>query len=391
MADNNPAGESTMFSHPGEALKDYGRVIKEYLENKGTDFTPGIGGSVLGAAAGGLTTAKRPNETPAQRAIRTVRNALVGGLLGGVGAQATAFGLGRASSAVEGINPDKEPPKPGSGLGHSPLARTLGAALYPAKQWFNHFRGNPQMEAIDRLFKGDKLDSIQGKSTLHLPGGATITTPFSHKVPGEIRDASAGSRAVAGDWKKKLDALGASKLVDANSMGTVDNTAEALARQIYRNNPGVSQNLGINADLGYMAHRQQTVEALENYLKSRFHVGTDRGTFSRGLRSMEQRLNPHAFSMSGGTRALGGLKTLGGAAAGWFAPDIYDALNAKFNEGGVRLFTPNAPAASTEVKPDDTPAMLRGYQTDFSPAKNMASSALEKILGLFGSDKPEQQ
>lgn len=379
MPASSNSGEETIFSHPGKALQDYGQVIKDYLTSKDTDFTPAIGVGLLGAAAGGLTTAKRPYETPAQRAMRTVRNAVVGGLLGGIGAQATAFGLGRANAAVEGIDPDKPAPEPGSGIGHS-LATRLGlASLYPGKQLWAHYKGQPQLEAIKRLFPEDQLKSLEGTFVAHTPSGPPLKTTAKINIPGQIREAASGTRAVAQDWMSKLRQLGGSRLVDADSMVSIDNTSEALAKHIYRTNPAVSRSFGVDPSLSFLEHKADSVAKLKKYLTSRFHVGADRGPLSpvRALTAIEQRLNPRAFSPSTLSRVGGGVQTAGLSALGYFLPDIMDRIESSARSGGSHLFTPNVPSVNSSSPEDTTSPLLRGYQTDFSGVSN----TLGRILG----------
>jgi hypothetical protein len=70
-------------------------VNKYFAETK--SFAPAYAGAALGAGALGMATmGRRAGENPRQRALRVLRNAAAGGLLGGVGLQAALQGGGTA-------------------------------------------------------------------------------------------------------------------------------------------------------------------------------------------------------------------------------------------------------------------------------------------------------
>lgn len=77
----------------------------DYLASDTTDFTPGAIGAGIGAGASALYTERQEGETPTRRAMRTVRNALIGGALGGTGGQLMGYGLGEVGGAVEAKRP----------------------------------------------------------------------------------------------------------------------------------------------------------------------------------------------------------------------------------------------------------------------------------------------
>lgn len=358
---DEPSTNETIFSNPGKALSDYRRVISEYLRDKDTDFTPAMLGGVLGAGAAGLTTARRSNETPVQRALRTVRNAAVGGALGAVGGQATAFGIGRTAQAVEGLNPEATPPQPGSGMLHSLAARLGLAGVAPAVQWNRHRRGIPQMEAIGKIFPSS-LNELQMR---HNDPSHPINRSAPVSLGGADPARAKGTAAKAKAWADKFSLLGGEGIRHPGAVLGAK-TTESLARQLYRQNPAVGNLFGI-AD-GSADQEGKTVKALSNYLRGRFGIGgrPDSGfrqllyPAERFAEGVNQRFNPKAFSTSGLSRAAGAGGMLSASALGFVLPDILSRVDALGDD--VKVFTPHAPAADTSQPPEAAHPLLQGFK-----------------------------
>jgi hypothetical protein len=80
-------------------------------KNIAGQWTPAVYGGAAGLGLGALSTQGRPNESKGSRAMRILRNALLGGALGAGGAQAISHGAGKIQDVVE--DPDGTgPPKP---------------------------------------------------------------------------------------------------------------------------------------------------------------------------------------------------------------------------------------------------------------------------------------
>jgi hypothetical protein len=92
-------------------LSDLANTIKDYLSKQ--DYTPGLIGAAGGAGISALSSMQaREGENPRQRALRVLRNAAAGGVLGGVGLQAVVQGGSLAKNQTF-PPPSTEAPKPG--------------------------------------------------------------------------------------------------------------------------------------------------------------------------------------------------------------------------------------------------------------------------------------
>lgn len=141
--------------------------LKDYYDK--TDFTPGMLGAGVGAGALGLTSiGKRPGENPRQRALRVLRNAAAGGLLGGVGTQALSQGFGTvvdnmidpeaaaAAASPEGAAAAAAAKKPG--VLSSPLARAVygTSALVSGRVW----QAKRRLENLGKLMPAKGLGHV---------------------------------------------------------------------------------------------------------------------------------------------------------------------------------------------------------------------------------------
>lgn len=126
--------------------------LKEYLSSDSLkELQPALLGGAAGLGIGALATGPRAGENPRQRAMRTVRNALLAGVVGGAGAQAVSG----AADAFSAVTEPGTPKPPGF---HRSLA---GRAMYPAvlatglNPLLYFARKGHQLDSVRSMFRGE--------------------------------------------------------------------------------------------------------------------------------------------------------------------------------------------------------------------------------------------
>lgn len=184
------SASDNMFSRLGESIKAYHSTPQAFI--------PGIAAGALSAGAGALYTQKRKGESSKERALRTIRNAVTSGLIGGVGAQAAAYGLSEAGGAVNSGNPQAGP-----GFFSSPFMRAVYATPVLA---LNKWRQNRlQLDSLDKLFPGklgEKLKHIE------IPGrNMSLKLNLPVQIPQTQTGKPANGSQVRKYWSSKFDLL----------------------------------------------------------------------------------------------------------------------------------------------------------------------------------------
>lgn len=164
-----------------------GDALKEYWD-KAAPYHPGILGAVGGAAFAGLgTMGRRANENPRQRALRIIRNAAAGGLLGGAGTQLLVPGAKTFFDATTGAK--KESPKPGFVSSIPARLGYVGGTLGVGQVW----KRKRLLKSLQDLLPSEGLGNVSYK--LHPSEQTMAHAP----APGAVPLPGVGNRRLRGN------------------------------------------------------------------------------------------------------------------------------------------------------------------------------------------------
>lgn len=283
-------------------ILNWGKDLTDYLFAGKTNFRPALYGALGGAGLGAMATEEREQETPKARALRTLRNALIGGSLGGVGMQ--ALSAGGPAIAKEFFDKKKNPDDPG--FGKSPVARILAGltgGLLPRIR-----RSKRMQESFTQVVGPNGLGNMRAGA------GPMTKFPSTAGLTGDARTSKI---------YEALKQMRGLKEVGVNAQGTGGvNALDALTEHLENKNPnwyrGMISTKGLTAT--QIAERQAS--RAKDWLRSAGVGGTDNFA-RRGVNWIDRTLinaNPLAATRMG--RNLGRAKTLGFAGAGMLAPDV---------------------------------------------------------------------
>ncbi len=283
-----------MTTHEKQSgLKD---DIKAYFANTAAQpggFTPGYLGAAGGAALGGLASlSARRGENSRQRALRILRNAVGGGVLGGVGLQAFAQGGGAAVDSIVNIGKayQKNKDETGNnkpGFGSSNLMRSVvytGAPFLGLSSVQNRLR----RYNLGKLIPKGGLGSID--FTLHsaeeipqggnLPKLTTATADFGKLKSKDLHDLAKRKIMIA-------DTEAALKHIRETNPKSFNNLLDAIAAQ-HADMPGsTGKNLKSFLAAGYARGRTGSRWNLNSLQRATNIMGSGaRGPWRRGIGSV---------------------------------------------------------------------------------------------------------
>lgn len=344
--------------------------LRDYLASKQFDPAAGYAGAALGAGAGVLATERRRGESPVSRALRTVRNALAGGVLGGVGGQLGHYGFGRAADAMSGIDSIhtnakgetsgavdpithklRPPTAPGEGTPadrgflSSGLARGAYALVAGGLTGLrSRYKGTA--DEFNRLFGKDKLDKVLVGSRGNY---ADITGAAERIKPGWMKSIRRNdtynqvlTRLKQLQRKDPLSVPGRILPANGGGMGVMippvsEDPLKAVTRTVEKVTSGAYSSTA-------------KAKQLENYLTQRLNIGGQRSLVKAPFLAAERLLSPGAYRM-GFARWRSPLSTAAAGAAGWFAPDLANLITGsaagKVEGKGIDAVTPAVPAAGS--------------------------------------------
>lgn len=322
---SNPGAPTTPTTPLSDnILSRYGRDIGDYLKSPDTDFSPAIIGALLGGGAGALYTARNPGESTKRRAMRIMRNALIGGALGGAGTQAAAYGLGRIGAAVSGENKRKPT---GLELFIQSLGgrTTAGAAGLGMAHGTSRLLGN-RVRALENLFgtvsKTEPSMNILNRDIELTREGQRAKGPLHSKQVEPVSDKNntIGYKARKRFFEQKLRPFVGSK-VETPYMGAYDSVG-SLRKHILANTD-INE---LQAMFGTKDHARLQ-KSIDSYLH-RHGVGIGGASLGgRALLSADRLLNPNYFSTSRASRTLGRGVGIGSLAGGLFLPEIIGGVS----------------------------------------------------------------
>lgn len=366
------AGQALTNQDPASsnALTRAAGKFTDYLKDQDTSFAPAIAMGAIGAGAGALYTDRLPNETPVKRALRTVRNAAVGGMLGAAGGQLGAYGINEGLQAVSDrptaynektdssglpIPPPQTESKPvgiwnkiqakigGKGYdtennwGDNPLWQGAFASAALARHYV-HERTGRTAKHFQRMF-GDGPNGMLSMISAHRlgPNGRPYLNPVTNQPI--ATDYAVGAKKTpkmtAGILKshrpQDLVRVVKSRLADSlrEAKFQTDHTYDAVLRSV-----AAKRNLQ-PGDAGY--------KALESYLKD-LNVGA-KGKPGYNWQKAKLILNPHAYSSNRLMRGrIGPALAILEAAAGWATPQLLaptlSAIGDRMGGGATKTLTP---------------------------------------------------
>jgi hypothetical protein len=306
--------------------------IRNYLTNKDTSFAPAAIGALLGSGASALYTERRKGETPKQRALRTIKNALIGGALGGTGAQLLSYSLPNISEAVAG-EPGGEDKDKTKGVGYSLSARAVpvGLAGLIAKNW----QGGADAANFRRILPAKKFEGLS------LPSGVgNKKTPITFNTEG-LKDSMMVKDKAMRQGMREIFAQLKGKTFGAKNKPTQQLVTDAFFKQ----QPGLIQRLG------------QGDEALARARMGRWlstqGVGTSGLRRAANLIDRNILLNPAASSLSRGKRWTGRVASPLALASLALTPEFLRNIYSRDSEAGstLGLSTPNLGANTEESNP----------------------------------------
>lgn len=206
-------------------------------------WTPAVYGGAGGALLGGLTTQNKTRETRKQRALRILRNATLGGVLGAGGAQAIGSALPMLDDVYENPGGPKDPPVP-----YEPGLGTYGSTVGGTYLWSRIHGLKERVKALQAFkppgqgFGVMKPRGISGVTQNFLPG-FDLGSPGQDMKPKEyLKEVEERIRRIAkgdawDDFKEQFgrhyakgDAAAAKAWLDQNYGNSVKNT---LLRQTF--------------------------------------------------------------------------------------------------------------------------------------------------------------
>jgi len=331
---------------PEELTKQAGS-IGETLQKVWKDneaYHPGVYGALGGAAFAGLgTMGRRANENPRQRALRIIRNAAAGGLLGGMGTQLVTQGIEQAGDSM--INPNKtEGHKPGflssipARLGYMGGTALAGNKIFRRRNLLNSLESMLPATGLGKI-EYDKHDAGTANFTrvgaaTPPPAGATTNTANFPKMEGEdsFLD-SAKRRSVA-----KLTDLEFRNAAKNDPRG-FENLVRAIQDKTMQSNGVVDKNLG-------------------DFLKANYYRGE--GGHPINARGMMRGLNFFGTAAPNGLmRGLGGLGSAVALTAAGTAPDwmnhVMEATGEQVDKlPGKVVDNPFAPSTAPAAPPQES-------------------------------------
>lgn len=140
-----------------QAEPEAGGATAKLLEYLDSPYTGGALGALGGATAAALATGSRRDENARQRTLRTIRNAVAAGLVGGAGGYLAQKGLGATAEVVlgDGTEVTEKP-----GVMRSPLGRLLAPAAIHAKSRWG--AGNRRADTLGAEFRGVGTANVGG-------------------------------------------------------------------------------------------------------------------------------------------------------------------------------------------------------------------------------------
>lgn len=183
---DTPTGPGLM-GRTAQALMEHIRALKANPIN----LVPGVLGAGIGATAMGLNTSRDPDETPAQRTRRIIRNSLVGGALGGVGGQLTWDGLvqldkeinGDAKPGDNGNANGYRPPHPFSGIRGRMISGLVGSQSNRTLNWTTQAK----RKGFEEAFRMQGVGEVSNAD--RLPIKTDFGAPASDKFPDRVEHA----------------------------------------------------------------------------------------------------------------------------------------------------------------------------------------------------------
>ena len=343
-------------------LSRFGQEIGDYVTSPTTDFSPAILGALIGGGAGALYTSRNPGESTKRRAMRILRNALIGGALGGTGTQAAAYGLGRIGAAVSGEN--KRKPTGLNLLAQSPGGRaTTSAAGLGLAHGTSRLFGN-RVRALENVFgtvsKTDPSINILNRDIELTRGGQRAKGPLHAKQVEPVTDKNnvIGYKARKRFFEEKLRPFSSSR-IETPYTGAYDSLGSMRKH--------IMANTDVN-DLQVMFGTKdpaQLQKNIESYLRRQGVGMADAPLKSRALHAVDRLLNPNYFSTSRTSRAIGRGVGAGSLAGGLFLPEIL---------GG-------ASKALGDVIGDNRAPLLTPAIPDVGPAPDQEKGILNRIFG----------
>lgn len=334
--------------------------LREYLAN--SDLSPGYLGAGAGLLAGSLSTGAIPGEKPVQRAKRILRNALIGGTLGGVGTQALYGGGKTVMGVVRNEVAQHQKAQEGKGGEGGKVEAADGTVLssYPARVLYAlggsrvpsgvlralNGGGAADVKAFEQIFGTKGLDRVRlgeamppgrGLSSTHgvLANGKTV--PYANKGIGlEIADDASDKARVSAVRRMLNNFRGTPTLTDTRFPAA---------------SPGDSvPTRGTRAALAHEAQlRGVPIDQARRYLRAQGIRDAGGSSIIAGLRRAETALlNSHSATRAGriGRRGM----SVGGALGGYYAPNF---INWMFpgGEAAPSSALPNAGASPPPPPP----------------------------------------
>ena len=281
-------------------------VLEEFRKYLGeANLAPGYIGAALGAGASAFYTADQPGETPGQRAKRLIRNALVGGSLGGIGTQALAEGLGSTAQIIGNTTPgsSKHTPSWLSGtlarLGYATAGSQVGRLPLP----------NAGLPSTRRRLSVERAFGSKGLGNVSLGGlyVADFGVPNSNSLADRVEHA-----------KNTL-----SQIRNANVVDSTDTRVRGMMATLLKHLKGSNRERNMGG-----------TDSLRRWLLAEGVPASDKtlDIVTSRLRGVDRALNsftPHATSRGG--RWTGRVLSLGGAATGFMTPDILNGIGSFIN------------------------------------------------------------
>jgi hypothetical protein len=354
-------------------LGRYGSDIADYLTSKDTDFSPALAGALLGAGAGALFTAEKPGETSRQRTLRTIRNAILTGALGGIGSQAVGYGLDRAGSAVSGNTDKAAPGGPERSLITSPAAHaaTTGLTWLGLKNRQNahelaHLRnvfGSPKDQAeadsiLDKLVVGRKENTGTGFNP------QSSWQDVEKKMPGT--NLNTGKEGPSGGqvldfFRRKMQTLQHPTLEEGGKQRSTLDAVAQYVRDKSRLRGGPETVFGDPKLSGSPEQAKATMRNLKSWLKTHGVGGLSQKEKAMQWADRNILANPFARSTSRFNRALGRGVGPASLATGFFLPELAAGVaNTIKDDSGTGILTPGIP--------------------DVGPTQTQEPSILERLL-----------
>ncbi len=337
-------------------ISRYGQDIADYLASKDTDLTPALAGAVLGGGAGALFTAEKPGETSKQRTMRTIRNAILTGTLGGIGGQSAAYGLNRMIKAIAGDPGSQASDGSERSLLRSPAAH-LGSGLLSwaglknlqernERHHLKNIFGSPKTQAeadtiLDKLVVGSKR--VQGTGFNPQSSWQDVEKAMPKATLDAGKNGPSGAD-LSRFFRSKMETLQHPFLEEGGKRRSTLNSVAQYVRDKSNLQGGPETVFGEKALSGTPENAKATMRNIKSWLRTHGVGGLTREEKTLQWLDRNVLANPMARSTSRFGRAAGRAVGPAGLAAGFFAPDILSAVShAIADTGDSGILTPGIP------------------------------------------------